>query len=418
MAIAEDVNTKNDVQQSAMIVAWILMLFRRAIVTGIDGWTGLNQSICMGVIYIVSIGILALYYLKHCRAVIVHRGILLVFAMGLLYFISIIKFSNMYLWDFFRTFVLYCIPGALITMQIKDYKKAIYYYCVTCLIIFLTCGLLPRRSSSFAQGIVDYYESYMSFGEWVMAPCLIGLSLLRLKYRKIWIIVFEILGAVITFVFANRSSILVWALFYILYELFYREHSLKKYILIVAMFFAAIILAHNLPAILLFFNDHFLIPAGINSRSVIKYISLFNQGITFERFLSGRNVINSLAMESFFEHPITGIGIGTFRINTGYHYAHNFILDCLSTFGLPAGGIILGVFVYTVLKVFWITPINKDVNLFAFVLLMQCFPRLLFSKTFVDDVPFWMYFCFIFSVGLKNTAISNSYIARENHEKA
>ena len=311
-----------------------------------------------------------------------------------LYCISLMIRPNEFASEFFRYYLLYCCTGAFIITYVRDFELMIKTYCWLSLFLFLLCAPLPFVTGDLNYLDMGYFASGMTYGEWVMLPAFVGMYILFKRYHHKWALVSGVICLLIIALYANRGSLLGAVCFVGLYELFIEgKKDTRTYILWILLLAGFIIVYLNLRNILVFVQDQILTPAGMTSRALIKYIRMLSSDEIDATFMtSGRDLINAKALQYIRNYPYFGIGIGTFKVETGDAYTHNIITDAISTFGIFGGGVILVLLMTAIVNVF--RTQQKDLKLVLFILLIQCLPRLFLSKTFVNDVPFWMFLTF------------------------
>lgn len=401
---------------SLIIFGWLFILFRRAICVAAFAWWHIPQSITMMAILFGTVLLFVLNFFSRS-----HKnfrfGYLAILYMLLCYLISLICNYNVAALEFFMNFVMYCIPGALCATGIRKYKLAIKYYFVFSLIIFVTCAFLPLKNGlRLGYHSLPYFESGMLFGEFVCVPCFVGFYLYRKVYQKRVLILFEAVTLILTAVLANRGSLLTIILTVAIYHIWIERINVKtaSFVVVITgmvLFFYQNILDGFIKASLS------LKKMGVNSYGIEKYLDMLKNGDVDS---SGRDNVFDIALELTRGHELFGIGIGTFSEKTRFPFVHNLFLDFYSTFGIIGGGCFFIIMVVSIIICFQ----RKDdiERVFILALMMQWMPRLLLSKTFVNDVPFWMFLSFVCSLpiynkvfisqkyGLKNIFINNNLL--------
>ena len=378
-------------------ISTVLLFYRRALITAIHSWTGIPSSLLIVVICGVAF-ILFLAWAFMQGRIVIKPPVMLLAAMGILYGISLSFAPNENGQEFAKEFLSYCVPTAFIFSYVEDEEQFTRVYCRLSLFVFAICAPIPFLSGTLKYLDMGYFASGMTYGEWVMTPCFVGLYLLYKRYGKAWVMPLWVICLGITALYANRSSLLSNLCFMALYELFVEGRREKKVIFKwIFILVAVMMMITYLADILVFLQDQILTPAGFRSRALRKYIAMLQTDsaeVNASYLLSGRDKANARAMEFFLESPIFGIGVGTYGIRTTLPYTHNIVTDAVTTFGLPAGLLILFVTGAAIVRCFRCGYEPRKVALFT--ILIQCFPRLLFSKTFVNDVAFWMLLVYAF----------------------
>ena len=314
-----------------------------------------------------------------------------------MYAISLILAWNSVALDYLQNFLFYCCLTSVYCSGIRSSQKAIVAYGVFSVIAFALCGFLPLLGkNAIRYSTMEFFDTGMSYGENVAVPGFIGLYTLLRYRKKLWALPVLLVNVVLMLMLANRSSLLVAAFFVLVYELWIQKTSLKKGAIICLGLLAGLLILMNIETILLLCKallDRF----GIRSYSITKFLALFEkQGGTKVSFTSGRDAINANALSFFLKNPVFGIGIGQFSILTDMPYTHNLLTDILSTTGIIGAVIFFPMIVIAIVKMLSLKKMED--KLFVSILFSLWFPRLLFSKTFVDDVLFWTFIVYALSM--------------------
>lgn len=369
-------------------ISTMLMFFRRSIAVMLSAYLGIphgRQISCF-----VAIALLGIWIFKNRKINLYTPHLWLLYMLGL-YLISMRLTPNIYVSEYFTIFSMYVFVGGLAITSCKDSEALLKTFCNWSVVLFLLCVPIPFMEGNVSYMSMGEFSSGMAYGEWVLTPAFIGLYLLRKRYGKRYMIILEVVCFILVLIYANRGSLMSVVAFLIVYELFIENkrsrRSIIKWLILSAL---TIVVYFQLENILLLIQSQILSPLGISSRSISNYIQILSSETLDMSVISvGRVNTSSAAGEFFKSNPFFGIGIGTFRVETGHAYTHNFITDAITTFGLIGGFPILFIAVKACIKSF--IEKNLTCRLLLLVFLVQTFPRLLFSQSFVIDVTFWMF---------------------------
>lgn len=369
-------------------ISAMLIFFRRSIAVMLSAYFGLSygRQICS----FLAIALLGIWFAKN-RKINLYTPHLLMFYVFGLYLISMKLAPNIYVSEYFTIFYLYVIVGGIAITNCLDSDALIKTFCNWSVALFFICVPIPFLDGSVSYMSMGEFSSGMAYGEWVLTPAFIGLYLLRKRYGHKYMIIPELACFILVLIYANRGSLLSVVAFLIIYELYIENKrdrkSIVKWLLLSLL---AVVLYFQIENILLFMQSNVLAPLGISSRSITKYIELLSSETMDMSVISVGRVNTSVAAEEFFKSsPIFGIGIGTFRVETGHAYTHNFITDALTTFGLMGGLPILFFTAKACINTF--KEKKTTCKVVVMVFFVQTFPRLLFSQSFIIDVTFWMF---------------------------
>lgn len=369
-------------------ISAMLIFFRRSIAVMLSAYFGLSHG--RQISSFIAIALLGVWFVKNRRINIYTPHLLLFYVFGL-YLISMKLTPNIYVSEYFTIFYLYVLVGGIAITSCMDSDALIKTFCNWSVALFFICGPIPFIAGNVSYMSMGEFSSGMAYGEWVLTPAFIGMYLLRKRYGHKYIIIPEIVCFILVLIYANRGSLMSVVAFLIVYELFIENkrdrRSIIKWLLLSVL---AVVLYFQIENILLFMQSHILAPLGISSRSITKYIQLLSSETMDMSVISVGRVNTSVAAEEFFKsNPIFGIGIGTFRVETGHAYTHNFVTDALTTFGLIGGMPILFFTAKACIKTF--KEKSPTCKVLLMVFFVQTFPRLLFSQSFIIDVTFWMF---------------------------
>lgn len=377
---------------SLYIIAWLMAFWRWDCVTVISTLLSINSSLLNIFWLFITVLVLLVGWIK--KDLILNCGIFPLILMVVLYAISLCLAFNDCGFGYFQNFIRYVILGSVLLMQIDEnqIEKALDYYCWSCVFAFLAFGFLPFTGSLDSYMQMAYFETGMAYGESVITPCFIGIYVLYKRLNKIPILLLAYMCLALGFILANRSTTLVCLFFIVAYSLWIDENNVKKIVLYVLCGILVLIVYYNIQMILEFLNNY-LSSRGIHSYALTKYENALNNNST--NFMSGREDTVGLGIAYFKENPIFGIGFGTFNVRTGEPYVHNVFVDWFSTLGVVGGSIFVIMTLWAIWKMHYAK--EKRTKMFLLVLLCLWFPKLLFSKTFADNIEYWCFITYMIS---------------------
>lgn len=375
-----------------LVFAWLLAFWRSNCVTVISSLTGVNASLLNLVWFVMVVGITVLAEFKGNLGL--KRGLLALVVMLLFYLISILLSCNEMGMEYLRNFILYVVLGAFLVTQLKDIEYALTMYCYSCLIAFFAFAFLPFTGSLEHYNNMAYFGTGMVYGESVIAPCFMGLYILYKRNDKKIYFVLSGLCIILGFFLANRSTILVCLFFVLLYMIWVEKINRKKILFLFTLIASAIVLIYNLSTILTWLIN-ILSRYDINSYALNKYSTMLASSERLN-FSSGRDDIYNIGIQYFLENPIFGLGFGGFYEKTGIPYVHNIVIDWFSTLGIIGGIIMLGMTTKALWNMFHVH--DRTTKIALCILLGLWFPRMMFSKTFADDIEYWMFMVYALSL--------------------
>ncbi len=392
-----------------IVAAWILSFWRWDFVMLLSNVLHINASI-INMMWLAVIAVMLIVYATR-KPFTVSEGMLPLVIMVAFYMISFMVSFNERGMDYFKNFILYVIPGSFIISQIEkeDIDKAVNVLCCSCFIVFGIFAFLPFQGALNSYNDIAYFGTGMVYGENVITPCFIGMYVFCRKARKNILMILPLLCMMLGLVLANRSCVLVCLTFVVLYSFYVEKVNGKTIAIFSLIAIIVLIIMLNLETILNGMID-ILNQYGIHSYALTKYrMALLSSDDTF---FSGRNDIFPLAIQYFLKNPVFGIGFGSFFMLTGHAYVHNIFLDWFSSLGLMGGLIMAIITGIALVKTFQAK--EYSVKELLCILLSLWFPRLLFSKTFADDISYWMYIVFALSI-MRNKKVYRLVLHRSNH---
>jgi O-antigen ligase len=303
--------------------------------------------------------------------------------------------SNEYVYRFVYSGIL----SVFFLSKVRDADKLLKYFSWFSLLAFLLFGGDPLNGFST-------FSDYMDYGFNLVMPAFFGMFLGFHHLKIKWMLIFEILCFLCIVIFANRTSLLSVLVFIILYFILISPNR-KRIIFrwIIPMSLLAIIILLNIDSIAKFAYKFVYFKFGYNSYALSKFTSTLHK-LDLHVLFSGRLEIWTKATNMFKESPLIGHGLGSFQARYGF-YSHNVFLDLLIFFGILGSSIFCFFIITSVIKI-WRT--NESSKIIGFLFMSLCFPKLIFSAYFLEDVGFWCFIAFTF-LSMKS---GNSLIDNEN----
>ena len=121
---------------------------------------------------------------------------------------------------------------------------------------------------------------------------------------------------------------------------------------------------------------------GVKSRTMSLFL---NNKVDYS---SGREDIYSILLEKIKNNPIIGTGLGGDRLIIG-GYAHNFLLEIITNFGIFIGGILATLMFLFLIKSLLISD-KRKYNMIIIWFSMG-FVHLMVSSSYLTDIKFWIF---------------------------
>lgn len=369
-----------------LVILWLFAFWRGICITVISSLIGIDASLLNMAWLVMIVGLTVVARIR--AGMVLKKGLLSLLVMLLFYLVSLLLSYNDMSVAYFQNFILYVILGAFLVTQMKNLEYVLTMYCYTCIIAFFAFAFLPFTGSLQSYNNMAYFGTGMKYGESVIAPCFFGIYVLYKQTNKQIYFVLSVLCLALGVFLANRSTFLVCICFVLLYGVWIEKIDRKKLIYIFILSVLVMVIINNFQSILTWLIN-LLAQYDINSYALNKYLAALVSSDGYARFSSGRDDIYNIGVQYFLGNPILGIGIGTLYVKTGIPYVHNILLDWFSTLGVIGGGIMFGMTAKALWNMFHVN--NRITKIFLCILLGLWFPKLIFSKTFVDDVYYWMF---------------------------
>lgn len=305
------------------------------------------------------------------------KSVILIIFLSLLFCFDFLFRGNNFLVDYYYYFAVYGILAIFMMINITDYKRLLLYWVVCSSIVGVMYLTDPFSSYKWSGG-------YMPFGFDIMLPAFSGACVLFNLYKKRFALLLMIVFFIELVIFGNKGAIVAALLVFFFsssYSKGNKRNTLNKYKF---MYVFGFLLIFFYDIILNWFQD-IASQLGVGSYALVSLSRILDKS-NHDLFLGRSDLWNSV-IDLIIDHPFIGYGIGTLEAITG-NYAHNFLLDLLSTFGIPLGLIFLFVFCVFLVKNY---KRSKDEHKYFIVIMgILGLSPLLFSLTFWKWLPFWV----------------------------
>lgn len=348
-----------------------------------------------------------------------NSGVPVYFFIGIIVTVSIFVNRNK---SDFKTIFLILILLILIFLNtlVVSYKTEATHW----MIEFLKFGIIPLYLASTKLNLKQIFDAWTFFGIinffiWVFyfkdvndgkidymfygvsltySFSIFIINLLILKYKRILFLFFTVISYVMLILLANRVAVIIATLLIILF-LLYRSLKTKAYrILSLIILILSYVIYKEIFTVLLLVKkvtDNF----GFNSYFLNKAIFLMNNGI--EAASSGRDNLYVLSLEILKNSSYLPNGIGYFQYKTGEIYPHNIFLDLMVSFGF------LGILIFLSFTLWVIVNLYKykdnKYRLFVISLIVIVSIRLMFSGTYITEIPLWITIGILFNQNFKKS---------------
>lgn len=283
---------------------------------------------------------------------------------------------------YFKQFFLYGFPIIscfLIKINFKKLSNIFLKYAIVCTILYIipimtNVNLIKVNYMTWGFAFVfciSYIYIFFSLNNkktFILNICFIPLIILNISY-------------------GSKSSLII--IFLAISSSYYynnKEFLLKKLVILIILFIVMSFWKEIVYFVISNLKEYFKLDTYSINSFLLYLKEDFNSG-----FLGSRQDIYFNALETIKANPF-GIGIGGFEQFFGT-YPHNFIIDIIVTFGIVNGGIIILLMIFYTFKTLNL-GINKAEGIFLIFIIIN-FSKLFFSKTFTNDMNFWLYISII-----------------------
>ena len=383
----KEITEKQNKYQCLFILGWLFAFWRWDIINICSQLLHIDEMILMLFFwaFVFSFELLAIIKNKKIK---IEIGFILIMFMIFCFIQSLMLNPNSSGMSLFGDFTKYVILIVFFAMQIEDRDMAIDYFGYSSIIALVIFAPWPFTKSISYYNDIAYYGTGMVYGENVIVPCFIGIYTLYKRKKRIILFALSIIVVLMGIAVANRGALLACTSYFFLYNLMITKNDKKKTIILssVAMFSSLIVINYK---IILSFAQKSLEKMKINSYTINKFVVMSQNESNMDAVTSGRDRTYSTAIRLFNEHPFGGIGFGTFSEIGNDAFVHNVFLDWYVSLGAILGTVFFIATLFIVIK--FVLVKNKNDKCFFLILLSLWFPKLIFSKTFVNDIGYWLF---------------------------
>ncbi|MCR0384944.1 glycosyltransferase [[Clostridium] innocuum] len=270
------------------------------------------------------------------------------------------------------------IPLFYFSSKITDYKRVYHAILNNILLIDISCYITYFFHTS-------KLSSNMVFSYTLILPLFFHLNELFDRKSKFHGII-SLIDIVLLLLYGSRGCFLAITIYLIMYILVIKKYRPNKITIIVALIMCMLLIVFTVMNGFEFIFDLFL-----KNGKYVRNLDLLAHGTFFNN--NGRFRIYSMFYNLIMQKPIIGWGIAAdFVVG---EYQHNLILELYFEFGLILGTILIGVLVYSLLRLF------KTKNKLHLMLLVIFFSAgiipLMLSSSYLEWLPFWCYMGLSFS---------------------
>ena len=295
---------------------------------------------------------------------------------GIVYVINLAMFESNFPYLLSKAFGLWLIAIPLYFVGLRiDLRRdldVLYTVSILNLVGYTVVSMLSNKFLASVSG-GDMYLAYNLLPH----VCL----LIYYGFSNKWLLgkAFAIAGFCMILFLGNRGSMICMFAFILLYLFFFRTYKHRVVV------YSALVCGSGV-----FLHFYYSIVGAVRDIA-------FNMGLStrvFDRVLDGsffvslgRNNIKDRLLQAIHERPFIGYGMGSDHTIAG-SYAHNFILELWTAFGVIIGSLIVAI-------VFWIIirgiRKGKEDKERGFILLLSCsvMIKLMLSGTYLDEIYFF-----------------------------
>lgn len=267
---------------------------------------------------------------------------------------------------------------------LKDFAVLSILMTLAMLILLPNLGQENMNDNTYSQ-----YYAYMIF-----PACIISTNEM-IRRKSILYGAVAVISFLLTFLMGGRGPVVFALLFFAIRIIKEPIHRGGKLIATLAVGGIGTYVYFNMYSILIGI-EQLSNSFNLNNRIIAKFLA----GSLYE---SGRENIYHAALKVIGEHPLTGVGIGTDRIeiarvlneaSAGGKYSHNFFIDLFVQFGIIIGAVLIVLFIIFIIKSFLRS--RKDslsIDMF-WIMIMICFVPLLVSSSYITYPLFFAMLAF------------------------
>lgn len=328
----------------------------------------------------ILVGLIFLYALPVVLKRSMLKSILIFLTAVLVFILNYVLFpvNQIYLNQIIFPLFFMCIPALIYTLSIRDWSVLKIIMVKAGYIVFLV-GILI--SSGVFLGIASIGPYSMPFSYYMLLPAVMFMDELFNKF-SLRSVLFVFISLVIILALGSRGAVLCIIIF-ILLRLICPGDKLNYRGVFSCLGISLLGLTGYLfmGNILQFLNTLFL-KFGIQSRSIALFLS---EGV----YLSGRDKIYALITNKIMANPFWGLGLAGDRAVLEGTYAHNFLIEVVSNYGIIFGVLILAIILYFTVKSL-ATKSTDEYNMII-IWISLGFVHLMVSSSYLIDLKFWIF---------------------------
>lgn len=247
--------------------------------------------------------------------------------------------------------------------------------------VLMTISMLLLLWLSGQNGILN--SSYSQYYGYMIFPACIISTNETIRKKSVFYGLVATVGLGLSILMGARGPILLELVFVVIRLIEEPIHRVGKIVSIAVIAGIGTLIYFNLNSIVELLN-RLAVSLNLSSR-------IFAQLSKGNLFASGRDNVYGAVLQIIDKHPLTGVGIGTDRIEVAKllnrtdvlgTYSHNFFLDMLVQFGIIAGVVLIIGFVILTVRYYHFSKKSKAGISVFWVMITICFGPLLFSSSY------------------------------------
>lgn len=364
-----------------------LIIFANIIQNGIKFAFNISINIFWQYFLVIILFILARNRKKNIKVIVFSFIVIVIFMSNIVIYNN--NQSTMYL----KKFLLFVFPSMLCFFHIIDFKslnREFIKYSIFNSLIYIIALFTNNQMVK---------NDYMTWGfSYVFCISYIYIYFYKMGKNKLLLNIIFIPLILFLIIFGNKSSIIIIICTILMSYYLSSKTNIKKCFMTIIIF----IIILNWREILFYIVSDLKNTFDLDTYSVNSFL-LYLQKDFSSGFLNTRESIYSNSIELIKNNPF-GIGIGNFESMYGT-YPHNIVLDIIVTFGIINGVIlILCIIISTIKKTIEVKDKN---NMIFLIFVVSNFLKLVFSKTFINDINFWLLVLVLLSLSKDKEIILN-----------
>lgn len=406
LSLKSIINASDDEKISWLVAAlWgynIITLFVNTAVNYISRNTPIDTIICYGIV-LIFILIATKPILRRLNII----DIVFFLMVALTILVSLLFYNDNYdlIVDILPRFFLNVLPYYFVGRAINEFSKLNYHLKLISIIVIITATL--QKIMIVTSGTQLIYDD-MSFSYYLL-PSVIFMCYYSLENNEVKNWLYALLGITMVVIAGTRGPLVCLSSFFILYFIFHIKNVIT-FIKFSPIFFGFTYLSLSNKTIeWLSALNNFLINQGLNLRIIQLIIirDIHNK--------SGRDIIQSMIIESIKNKPIEGHGLmgdriasqGFIKTRTTGTYAHNILIEIWCQFGIIIGSLLMLMLFILILYALFKEK-NKLARDFILVVIPIGLVKLFLSASYLLE-PY-----FFFLIGLCISSIKLRYSIRLN----